>query len=199
MKNRVILITLASLMALTGCKQKPVEDQSASFDWDNNAKLEYIIDYAVHFTADHDSTIQVTATGNYGTVKVVQVESENLLDADGKLVKNTFIKLEDSVPMGKSITLQRGGLSYGGGKPVFMHVQIVGSDDMVEIRIPGTDDYTLYSIRDNMLFGPGDEQRFTIGEGRPFSIVLPVMTELKYPKEKESHRIQIGFTIAATK
>ena len=198
MKNRVILITLASLMALTGCKQKPVEDKSASFDWDNNDKLEYTIDYTVLFTADHDSTIQVTATGNYGTVKVAQVESKNLLDADGKLVKNTFIMLEDTVPMGKSITLQRGGLTYGGGQPVFMHVQTVGSDDMVEIRIPGTDDYTLYSIRDNMLFGPGDEQRFTIGEGQPFSIVLPVMTELKYPKEKESHRIQIGFTIAAT-
>ena len=195
MKNRVILITLASLMALTGCKQKPVEDQSASFDWDNNDKLEYTIDYTVHFTADHDSTIQVAATGNYGTVKVVQVESENLLDADGKLVKNTFIMLEDTVPMGKSITLQRGGLSYGGGKPVFMHVQTVGSDDLVEIRIPGTDDYTLYSIRDNMLFGPGDEQRFTIGEGQRFSIVLPVMTELKYPKEKESHTVRIGFDI----
>ena len=200
MKNRVILITLASLMALTGCKQKSVEDKSASFDWDNNDKLEYIIDYSVLFTADHDSTIQVAATGNYGTVKVAQVESENLLDADGKLVKNTFIMLEDSVPMGKSITLQRGGLSYGGGEGEsgFMHVQIVGSDDMVEIRIPGTDDYTLYSIRDNMLFCPGDEQRFTIGEGQRFSIVLPVMTELKYPKEKETHRIQIGFTIAAT-
>ena len=195
MKNRVILITLASLLALTGCKQKPVEDKSASFDWDNNDKREYIIDYTVHFTADHDSTIQVAATGNYGTVKVVQVESENLLDADGKLVKNTFIMLEDTVPMGKSITLQRGGLSYGGGKPVFMHVQTVGSDDLVEIRIPGTDDYTLYSIRDNMLFGPGDEQRFTIGEGQRFSIVLPVMTELKYPKEKESHTVRIGFDI----
>ena len=198
MKNRVILITLASLMALTGCKQKPVENKSASFDWDNNDKLEYIIDYTVLFTADHDSTIQVTATGNYGTVKVAQVESKNLLDADGKLVKNTFIMLEDSVPMGKSITLQRGGLSYGGGEGEsgFMHVQIVGSDDMVEIRVPGSDDYTmLYSIRDNMLFGPGDEQRFTIGEGKPFSIVLPVMTELKYPKEKETHRIQIGFDI----
>lgn len=196
MKNRVILITLASLMALTGCKQNPVEDKSASFDWDNNDKLEYTIDYTVHFTADHDSTIQVTATGNYGTVKVVQVESENLLDADGKLVKNTFIKLEDTVPMGKSITLQRGGLTYGGGKPVFMHVQTVGSDDMVEIRIPGSDDCTmLYSIRDNMFYEPYDEQSITIGEGRPFSIVLPVMTELKYPKEKESHRIQIGFDI----
>ncbi len=195
MKNRVILITLASLMALTGCKQNPVEDKFASFDWDNNDKLEYTIDYSVLFTADHDSTIQVAATGNYGTVKVAQVESKNLLDADGKLVKNTFIMLEDSVPMGKSITLQRGGLTYGGGKPVFMHVQTVGSDDMVEIRIPGTDDYTLYSIRDNMLFGPGNEQRFTIGEGQRFSITLPVMTELKYPKEKESHTVRIGFDI----
>ena len=202
MKNRVILITLASLMALTGCKQNPVEDKFASFDWDNNDKLEYTIDYTVHFTADHDSTIQVTATGNYGTVKVAQVESKNLLDADGKLVKNTFIMLEDSVPMGKSITLQRGGLSYGGGEGEsgFMHVQIVGSDDMVEIRIPGSDDYTmLYSIRDNMFYEPYDEQSITIGEGKPFSIVLPVMTELKYPKEKETHRIQIGFTVAATK
>ena len=200
MKNRVILITLASLLALAGCKQKPVEDKSASFDWDNNDKLEYTIDYSVLFTADHDSTIQVTATGNYGTVKVAQVESKNLLDADGKLVKNTFIMLEDSVPMGKSITLQRGGLSYGGGEGEsgFMHVQIVGSDDMVEIRIPGSDDYTmLYSIRDNMFYEPYDEQSITIGEGKPFSIVLPVMTELKYPKEKETHRIQIGFTVAA--
>ena len=183
-------------MALTGCKQKSVEDQSASFGWDNNAKREYTIDYTVLFTADHDSTIQVAATGNYGTVKVVQVESENLLDADGKLVKNTFIRLEDSVPMGKSITLQRGGLTYGGGKPVFMHVQTVGSDDMVEIRILGTDDYTLYSIRDNMFYEPYDEQSITIGEGQRFSITLPVMTELKYPKEKETHRIQIDFTVA---
>ena len=185
-------------MALTGCKQNPVEDKSASFDWDNSAKREYTIDYTVHFTADHDSTIQVAATGNYGTVKVVQVESENLLDADGKLVKNTFIMLEDTVPMGKSITLQRSGLTYGGGKPVFMHVQTVGSDDMVEIRIPGSDDCTmLYSIRDNMFYEPYDEQSITIGEGQRFSITLPVMTELKYPKEKETHRIQIGFTVAA--
>ena len=198
MKNRVILITLASLMALAGCKQKPVEDKSASFDWNNSDKLEYTIDYAVLFTADHDSTIQVTASSNYGTVKVAQVESKNLLDADGNYVKNTFIILEDSVPMGKSITLQRGGLSYGGGEGEsgFMHVQIVGSDDMVEIRIPGSDDYTmLYSIRDNMFYEPYDEQSITIGEGKPFSIVLPVMTELKYPKEKETHRIQIGFDI----
>ena len=74
-------------MALAGCKQNPVEDKSASFDWNNNDKLEYIIDYAVHFTSDNDSTIQVSATGNYGTVKVTQIESENLLDADGKTHK----------------------------------------------------------------------------------------------------------------
>ncbi len=196
MRNRFIFITLASLLALAGCKQKPVEDKSASFDWDNNDKLEYIIDYEVNFTADHDSTIQVTASGNYGTVEVTQVESENLLDADGNYVKNTFIILKDSVPMGKSITLQRGGLSYEGGESGFMHVQIVGSDDMVEIRIPGGDDYAmLYSIRDNMFYEPYDEESITIGEGKPFSIVLPVMTELKYPKEKEIHRIQIGFDI----
>ncbi|MBR3412619.1 MAG: hypothetical protein IKG81_08020 [Bacteroidales bacterium] len=197
MKNRIIFITLASLMALAGCKQKPVEDKSASFDWNNSDKLEYTIDYTVLFTADHDSTIQVTATGNYGSVKVTQEESENLIDIDGNHVKNTFIILEDSVPMGKSITLQCGGLTYGGGKPVFMHVQTVGSDDMVEIRLPGCDDYSLYSIRDNMFYEPYDEHSITIGEGQRFSIVLPVMTELKYPKEKESHSIQIGFTVAA--
>ena len=197
MKNRIILITLASLLALAGCKQNPLEDKFDSFDWDNNDKLEYTIDYTVNFTADHDSTIQVTATGNYGNVEVAQVESENLLDADGNYVKNTFIILEDSVPMGKSITLQRGDLSYGGGKPVFLHVQTVGSDDMVEIRIPGTNNYMLYSILDNMFYEPYDEEHITIGEGQRFSIVLPVMTELKYPKEKESHRIQIAFTVAA--
>ncbi len=197
MKNRIILITLASLLALAGCKQNPLEDKFDSFDWDNNDKLEYTIDYTVNFTADHDSTIQVTATGNYGNVEGTQVESENLLDADGNYVKNTFIILEDSVPMGKSITLQRGDLSYGGGKPVFLHVQTVGSDDMVEIRIPGTNNYMLYSIRDNMFYEPYDEEHITIGEGQRFSIVLPVMTELKYPKEKESHRIQIAFTVAA--
>ena len=197
MKNRIILITLASLLALAGCKQNPLKDKSDSFDWDNNDKLEYTIDYTVNFTADQDSTIQVTATGNYGNVEVTQVESENLLDADGNYVKNTFIILEDSVPMGKSITLQRGDLSYGGGKPVFLHVQTVGSDDMVEIRIPGTNNYMLYSIRDNMFYEPYDEEHITIGEGQRFSIVLPVMTELKYPKEKESHRIQIAFTVAA--
>ena len=197
MRNRIIFITLASLLALAGCNQKPVKDMSASFDWDNIDKREYTIDYAVHFTADHDSTIQVTASGNYGNVEVTQVESENLIDIDGNYVKNTFIILEDTVPMGKSITLNSGDLSYGGGNPVFPHVQTVGSDDLVEIRIPGTDDYTMYSIRDNMFYGPDGEQRFTIGEGQHFLIILPVMTELKYPKEKETHRIQIGFTVAA--
>ena len=196
MKKGIISITLAALLMLAGCAQNHTD----SFDWNGQDRIEYAIDYTVNFTADHDSTIQVTATGNYGTVTVTQVESENLLDTDGNHVKNTFIILEDSVPMGKSITLQRGGLSYGGGEGEsgFMHVQIVGSDDMVEIRIPGSDDYTmLYSIRDNMFYEPYDEQSITIGEGKPFSIVLPVMTELKYPKEKESHRIQIGFTVAA--
>ena len=78
-------------------------------------------------------------------------------------------------------------------------MQTVGSDDMVEIRIPYSDDYTLYSIRDNLFYGSNDEQRFTIGEGQHFLIILPVMTELKYPKEKETHRIQISFTVTATK
>ena len=78
-------------------------------------------------------------------------------------------------------------------------MQTVGSDDMVEIRIPRSDYYTMYSIRDNLFYWPDDEQRFTIGEGQHFLIILPVMTELKYPKEKESHRIQIGFTVTATK
>ena len=74
-------------------------------------------------------------------------------------------------------------------------MQTVGSDDMVEIRIPRSDDNTLYSIRDNMFYEPYDEQRFTIGEGQHFLIILPVMTELKYPKEKERHTVRIGFDI----
>ena len=125
MKNCIIFITLATLLAVAGCKQHNVE----SFDWDNQDKIEYTVDYTACFTADHDSTLQVTATSNYGTVRVVQQESENLLDADGKPVKNTFIILEDAIPMGKSITLHTGCLSYSGGKPEFLHVQIVGSDD----------------------------------------------------------------------
>ena len=42
---------------------------------------------------------------------------------------------------------------------------------------------------------PGEEQSITIGEGKRFSIVLPIMTELKYPKEKERHTVRIGFDI----
>ena len=196
MKNRIFIIVSAALMALSGCRQNSHEDKSASFDWDNNNKIEYAVDYTVLFFADHDSTMQLTATTNYGTAKIVQLESENLIGEDGKLVKNTFVILEDSVPVGKSLTLNRGGLSYTGGKPEFVHNHTVGSDDLAEIRIQGSDDYTLYSIRDNMFFGPNyDEESFTIAGGQRFSIVLPVVTEEMYPEEKESHTIQIGFSI----
>ena len=74
-------------------------------------------------------------------------------------------------------------------------MQTVGSDDMVEIRIPSSDDYTMYSIRDNLFYGSNDELRITIGEGQHFLIILPVITKLKYPKEKESHTVRIGFNI----
>ena len=186
----------AALMALSGCKQNIGETVPTSFDWDNNDKIEYTVDYTVSFTADHDSTMQLTATSNYGIAKIVQMESENLIGEDGKLVKNTFIILEDAVPAGKSITLHRGDLSYTGGKPEFVHNRTVGSDDLVDIRILGSDDYTLYSIRDNMFFGPNyDEESFTIAQGQSFSVVLPIMTEQKYPKEKESHTIRIGFVM----
>lgn len=196
MKNRIFITVSAALMALSGCRQNSPEDKSASFDWGNNDKIEYAVDYTVLFSADHDSTMQLTSTSNYGTAKVVQVESENLIGADGKLVKNTFIILEDSVPVGKSLTLNRGSLSYTGGKPEFVHNQTVGSDDLVELRIQGSDDYTLYSIRDNMFFGPNyDEEGFTIAGGQRFSIILPVVTEQWYPKEKENHTIQIGFSM----
>ena len=192
MKNRIIFIAFAALMALSGCRQ----NKPATFDWDNIDKIEYTIDYTVHFTSDHDSTMQLTATSNYGTINVARVESENLIGEDGKLVKNTFIILEDSVPVGKCLTLNRGSLSYTGAKSEFVHNRTVGSDDMVEIRILGSDDYTLYSICDNMFFGPNyDEESFTIGEGLRFSVVLPVMTEEMYPKEKENHTIQIDFGI----
>ena len=196
MRNRILFIAFVALLALSGCRQNSPEDKFASFDWNNNDKIEYAVDYTVSFTVDHDSTMQLTATGNYGNVDIAQIESENLIGADGKLVKNTFIVLEDAVPTGKSITLNRGGLSYTGGKPEFVHNQTVGSDDMVEIRIQGSDDYTLYSIRDNMFFGPNyDEESFTIGGGQRFSIVLPVLTEEMYPKAKESHSVRIGFDI----
>ena len=196
MKNRIFIIVSAALMALSGCRQNSLEDKSASFDWDNNNKIEYAVNYTVLFSADHDSTMQLTATTNYGTAKIVQIESENLIGEDGKLVKNTFIILEDAVPSGKSIILNRGGLSYTGGKPEFVHNHTVGSNDLVDIRILGSDDYTLYSIRDNMFFGPNyDEESFTIAGGQRFTIVLPVVTEEMYPKEKENHTVQIGFGI----
>lgn len=183
-------------MALSGCRQNSPEDKFASFDWNNNDKIEYAVDYTVLFSADHDSTMQLTATTNYGTAKIVQNESENLIGEDGKLVKNTFIILEDSVPVGRCLTLTRGGLSYTGGKTEFVHNRTVGSDDLVDIRILGNDDYTLYSIRDNMFFGPNyDEESFTIAGGQRFSIALPVVTEEMYPKEKESHTVRIGFGI----
>ena len=196
MRNGIIFIAFAALLALSGCKQNSTEDKSDSFDWDNSDKIEYAVEYTVLFSADHDSTMQLTATSNYGTAKIVQIESENLIGEDGKLVRNTFVILEDAVPSGKSIILNRGGLSYTGGKPEFVHNRTVGSDDLVEIRIQDSDDYTLYSIRDNMFFGPNyDEESFTIGEGQRFSIILPVVTEQRFPKEKESHTVQIGFSI----
>lgn len=196
MRNRILFIAFVALLALSGCRQNSPEDKFASFDWNNNDKIEYAVDYTVLFSADHDSTMQLTATTNYGTAKIVQNESENLIGEDGKLVKNTFIILEDSVPVGRCLTLTRGGLSYTGGKTEFVHNRTVGSDDLVDIRILGNDDYTLYSIRDNMFFGPNyDEESFTIAGGQRFSIALPVVTEEMYPKEKESHTVRIGFGI----
>ena len=189
MKIRTILMALAALMALVACSQKPKN----TFDWDNDGKMEYTIDYMVSFAADHDSTMQLTASGNYGIVKIAQVESENLIGEYGKPVKNTFIILEDSVPAGKSITLQRGGLSYTGGKPEFIHNNTIGSDDMVELRVLETDTYTLYSIRDNMFFGPYDAQSFTIPGSHRFSVVLPIITEEMYPKTTENHNIRFRF------
>lgn len=183
---------------LTGCNRSP----QMAFNGDNQGKIEYIIDYSVSFSGDHDSTMQLTATSNYGAAKVVSVPSENLLDADDRPVKNTFIILEDTVPLGKSITLQRGDLSYTGGKPEFIHNQVVGSDDLVELRIFGTGTLThsrptLYSIRDNMFYDPYDAQSFTIPGGHRFSAILPVMTEEQYPKAAENHSIKIEFLIAA--
>lgn len=195
MKKIIIFIAFAASLALTGCKQTPEKAKAVSLDRDNNDKVEYVINYTVRFAADHDSTMQLTASGNYGTVKIAQVESENLIGEYGKPVKNTFIILEDSVPAGKSITLQRGGLSYTGGKPEFIHNNTIGSDDMVELRMLGTDTYTLYSIRDNMFFGPEDQQFFTIPGSHRFSVVLPIITEEMYPKFTENHSIRIRFEI----
>lgn len=193
MSNKVIFIAFTTLMALSGCKQTPEKAKAVSLDRDNNDKIEYVIDYTVSFAAEHDSTMQLTASGNFGIVKIAQVESENLIGEYGKPEKNTFIILEDSVPAGKSITLQRGGLSYTGGKPEFIHNHTIGSDDMVELRVLGTDTYTLYSIRDNMFYDPYDAQSFTIPGGHRFSVILPVITEEMYPKSTENHSIRIVF------
>ena len=199
MKIRTILMALAALLALVACSQKPKN----TFDWDNNDKIEYVVDYTVGFTSDHDSTMQLTAFCNYGNVEIAQVESENLIGEDGKPVKNTFIVLEASVPAGKGITLQRGGLSYTGGKPEFVHNHTVGSNDMVELRIMDTNAFThsrtnafsttLYSIRDNMFYDPYDAQSFTIPGGQRFSVVLPIITKEMYPKFTEKHSIRIRF------
>lgn len=199
MKNRLIILVLITLSILAGCNRTP----QMAFNGDNQGKIEYIVDYSVSFGGDHDSTMQLTATSNYGAAKVVSVPSENLLDADDRPVKNTFIILEDSVPMGKSITLHRGDLSYTGGKPEFIHNQVVGSDDLVELRIFGTDTLThshptLYSIRDNMFYDPYDAQSFTIPGGHRFSVILPVMTEERYPKSAENHSIKIEFSITTS-
>lgn len=199
MKNSVLFITLATLcgaMAVAGCGGNAGGEKPAPFDWDNNSSIAYCVDYEVCFAADHDSTLQLTAQSRLGRVATIRRESENLLDADGNRVWNTFIVLEDSVPAGKSITLHRGGLAYMGGKPECLHVQTVGSDDMVELRVAGSDEYTLYSIRDNQFYGPDEQQSFTIPGGRKFSVTLPIMTEERYPRQKEPHRIQIAFDIA---
>ena len=189
MKTAYIFIVLAAVVALNGCNSK----HQTAIDWDINDSIEYTVDYTVRFAADHDSTMQLTSSSNYGTVKIAQVESENLIGEDGKPVKNTFIVLEDFVPAGKSITLQRGGLSYTGGKPEFIHNHTIGSDDMVELRVLGTADYTLYSIRDNMFYDPYDAQSFTIPGSHLFSVVLPIITEEMYPKFTENHSIRIRF------
>jgi len=201
MRNGIVLLAITLFSALVGCNRNP----QMGFDWDNHGIIEYIVDYSVSFSDDHDSTMQLKASSNHGVAKIVSVPSENLLDADDRPVKNTFIILEDSVPMGKSLTLRRGDLSYNGGKPEFIHNQVVGSDDLVELYILGADTIThshsdafsttLYSIRDNMFYDPYDAQSITIPGGHRFSAILPVITEERYPKEKESHTIQIGFGI----
>lgn len=199
MRNSVLFITLATLcgaMAVAGCGGNAGGEKPAPFDWDNNSRIAYCVDYEVCFKADHDSTLQLTAQGSHGHVATIRRESENLLDADGNRVWNTFIVLEDSIPAGKSITLHRGGLAYTGGKPECLHVQTVGSDDMVELQVAGSEEYTLYSIRDNQFYGPDEQQSFTIPGGSKFSVTLPIMTEERYPRQKEPHRIQIAFDIA---
>lgn len=67
MKHRMVFVAFAALLALTGCRQ----NRPAGFDWDNNDRMEYLVDYTVSFAADHDSTMRLVATSNNGTAKVV--------------------------------------------------------------------------------------------------------------------------------
>ena len=199
------LVALCTAMMSVGCTQKA----GTSPGCDNSEKIEYRVDYTVHFAAEHDSTMQLSASSNIGNVKVAQVESENLIGEYGKPVTNTFIMLEGSAPAGKSITLQQGGLSYTGGQPEYIYNNTIGSDDMVELRVLDTNalthshtnalthSSTLYSIRDNMFYDPYDAQSFTIPAGHRFLVVLPVMTEELYPRNAESHGISIVFDINA--
>ena len=89
MKNRLIILVLIVLSMLASCNRTP----QTGFVWDNQGKIEYIVDYSVSFSDDHDSTMQLTATSNHGVAKIVSVPSENLLDADDRPVMNTFIIL----------------------------------------------------------------------------------------------------------
>ena len=57
MRDRILFIAFVTLLALSGCRQNSPEDKSASFDWNNNDKIEYAVDYTVLFSADHDSTM----------------------------------------------------------------------------------------------------------------------------------------------
>jgi hypothetical protein len=46
-----------------------------------------------------------------------------------------------------------------------------------------------------MFYDPYDAQSFTIPGGHRFSVVLPVMTEERYPKDAETHSIRMGFEV----
>lgn len=46
-----------------------------------------------------------------------------------------------------------------------------------------------------MFYDPYDAQSFTIPGGHRFSVVLPVMTEERYPKAAETHSIRMGFEV----
>ena len=202
MRYRIIFILMAALgvicgaAVVVGCGGNAGGEKPAPFGWAGSDSITYCIDYEICFASDHDSAMQLSVHTNHGHVAVIRRESENLFDADGNRVWNTFIVLEDSLPDGKCITLSRGSLSYTGGKPEYLHVQTVGSDDLAELRVAGSDKYTFYSIRDNLFYGPDEQQSFTIPGGRKFSVVLPVMTEERFPRQNEIHHIQIAFSIA---